>query len=46
MTEKEGTQNMDWVIDYITKWIETNTPFKVSNLGLTHKQRNMKEENK
>lgn len=35
--EKEGLENMDWVIDYITEWIEKSTDFKVSNLGLIHK---------
>ncbi len=35
--QKKGLEDMDWVIDYITEWIEKSTDFKVSNLGLIHK---------
>ncbi len=36
--QKKGLEDMDWVIDYITEWIEKNTKFKVSLIQLTERK--------
>ncbi len=38
MVKKKSLEDKDWVIEYITEWIETNTNFKVDKLVLNQKK--------